>query len=688
MRGVHCLGALLSIVELLKPTAAASTVTVSINTAVCPLATSPFPPPAQSTSAVVVLYTTTNSEGSVVISSSTSFAPFSGSTGSRSVVIVYTSTGSTGNVFTSSTTSLAPVSASASTSAPFASIAMPPTSASSVGSSSSTIQAPAGPTSPCPASIAAVYQDPSGNDYQLFCTTDFLDNDIPAQTVSTFIACDSNLAYTNCYLKDAIENVIYGNGTKYSAKRASYNPPVGGVSVSVLTPSGSAASTAFAASSTSSVLSSMLFSSSFQTAASSSFTATSSSSSITSTSTSTGPSSTSSVQIRYPCPASDGQVYSSTGSPSQQYRIECGSSISDNDISALTLNTFEECIAACDSYGPGAQTPCVAVNWAPEFVNYPNCYLKSDATGITTNAQEDCAILLASASGSATSISTTISSASSIGSASSISSISSGSSTSTPTGTATLNCPASTFSPETRAPCPGRDGQDFTTTNGRTYGVSCGLALGNNDLPAQILTTFEECMNACDAYDPTTQIDPKARYPCTAVNWAPELRPGYLNCYLKSQVTISSPSCQEDSAILRQASPSQTAPGSGSSSTSVTPSPISSRAPVSSADAAAPCPGANNTVYQQSSTRSYSILCDVSLQNYDLLATNVYTFQECMAACDSYVPPAAPDPNSGYSCAAVNWAPQYTNYYNCFLKYSTSPTDQVYKVPEDSAILV
>ena len=120
----------------------------------------------------------------------------------------------------------------------------------------------------------------------------------------------------NCYLKSGIGRVVYGTKAYLSAKRATYNPPVGGVEVSVV----SAATTAPPT--------------------------------ITPSTTVSTATSFASYQPASPCPLQNSSIYTYPDGLNVQYKIYCAIEFEGGDLPAVNVATFADCIGACDAFVP------------------------------------------------------------------------------------------------------------------------------------------------------------------------------------------------------------------------------------------------------------------------------------------------------------------------------------------------
>ena len=337
-----CLMALLpTALIFLRATNAQSTVTISINTAVCPVDTG-LPP--ITISPTVIVYPTTVS-GSIISVTSTSY-----------------------DTITESQTS----------------------ATSAVPSTAST-------HSPCPASLFMLYDSTAGVSYELLCTTDFLYNDLPSISTANFSACidacdryvptppgqfgdlpcvavtfvDLNPNGNNCYLKSSINQVVYGDLMTFSAKQASYNPVIGSVAVSVIQ-------------STTSTPTTLVPSSTPPMSASSN---------------TPSPSGSSSFQPVSPCPLQNNTVVS-VDTSGKQYTVLCSVDFLYDDLITTLAYTFNACIEACNAYTPqatnGNNQSCVAVTYVGYNPNGNggNCYLKFGIYAVTYGNLADSALLV------------------------------------------------------------------------------------------------------------------------------------------------------------------------------------------------------------------------------------------------------------------------------------------------------
>ncbi|MCJ1434502.1 hypothetical protein MMC27_003871 [Xylographa pallens] len=204
---------------------------------------------------------------------------------------------------------------------------------------------------------------------------------------------------------------------------------------------------------------------------------------------------------------------------------------------------------------------------------------------------------------------------------------------------------------------------------------------------------------ACDAYKDI------GYGPCIAVAWIYNVPLDTVQCKLKYATKDGGLTAETDStaAILESedtypyvppaASGSSSASASASSSTSSGTSTTGSATTTSaftygpSSVVDAPCPSATNgTIYTDAGTAApgtYNVYCGQNIL-YDDLTTpaNINDFDECLQACDAYVP-------AGYGpCIGVAWiynAPLFT--VECRLKYATKDGGLTAEADSSAAIL-
>ena len=95
-----------------------------------------------------------------------------------------------------------------------------------------------------------------------------------------------------------------------------------------------------------------------------------------------------------------------------------------------------------------------------------------------------------------------------------------------------------------------------------------------------------------------------------------------------------------------------------------------------------PCPVAPNTGYTSTSGGKWEVYCLTDFFYNDLPSVKTSTFDQCMAACDAYVP--APKGDSfDQPCVAVTWVETNPNGDNCYLK--SAITTVQYGTPQYSS---
>lgn len=101
------------------------------------------------------------------------------------------------------------------------------------------------------------------------------------------------------------------------------------------------------------------------------------------------------------------------------------------------------------------------------------------------------------------------------------------------------------------------------------------------------------------------------------------------------------------------------------------PTSITTSSRISAASAAVstptvPCPDLDGTSYTDATSSSYNIQCSTNYPGNDLPAVHTDSFEECLRACDTYVP--KPSAASNSSCIGVSWGAGNPGG-NCYLKY-------------------
>lgn len=67
-----------------------------------------------------------------------------------------------------------------------------------------------------------------------------------------------------------------------------------------------------------------------------------------------------------------------TASDGAQYNVRCGQDLPGSDMQTPSAGTFQQCVAACETYNSQNGGGCVAVSWVPSRLGSTPCYLKSN----------------------------------------------------------------------------------------------------------------------------------------------------------------------------------------------------------------------------------------------------------------------------------------------------------------------
>ena len=494
----------------------------------------------------VILYTTTDSKGSSYVTSTTSTLQFPSSS---ATVIQYSTTDSRGSIYLTSTTSFVPL--------PSTSVVLY-TTTDSKGSSYVTSTTS---TLPLPSSSATVIQysttDSLGSSY-LTSTTSFVPASAASRTVVVYTTTDSKgstyVTSTTSTLpisSPSTSVVVYSTtdskGSTFVTSSTSTAPPQSyptGTSVVVVTSTQNIITTDSQGSTVTSV----------STAVVSSTTTFSGAGSGSGSGSASG---TQAVQFADPsgkpsvCPGGGG-LYTDTAG--HTYQIYCGTDFPYNDLVTPHVDTFPQCLAACDNYTPDINVAngaaCVAISFG--YGNPGgNCYLKYAIDTINTgNGGFDCARMVGYTPPNPTTTS--------LGEPGHSSQSSSPQGTNSPAGpqssptaagptsgggggvgpqsSPTAAGPTSSVSAsQSGFPCPSYDGIAYIDVNGEAYQIECGADYSYNDLITPHTETFQECILQCDNYKPNSTIAGGA--PCVGLSWG-QGNPGG-NCFLKYQITTT-----------------------------------------------------------------------------------------------------------------------------------------------------
>ena len=81
-----------------------------------------------------------------------------------------------------------------------------------------------------------------------------------------------------------------------------------------------------------------------------------------------------------------------------------------------------------------------------------------------------------------------------------------------------------------------------------------------------------------------------------------------------------------------------------------------------------PCPDLDGSSYTGATGSKYNIQCSTDYPGNDLPAVHTDTFEECLKACDDYVPGSSAEAHNYASCVGVSWGAGNPSA-NCYLKY-------------------
>ncbi|KAI4179039.1 MAG: hypothetical protein L6R41_008071, partial [Letrouitia leprolyta] len=388
------------------------------------------------------------------------------------------------------------------------------------------------------------------------------------------------------------------------------------------------------------------------------------------------------------------------------WHVDCGIDYPGYDLPAVTVSSFELCLEACDNYVPRADisngATCVGASYGTRD-NGGECYLKyyvgetryfsgfdsanKGGANVVTLAPTSYSVIpdSTSAAQSTVIVQSSTNNQGSVVVSSTTSRISTPVAPSTTVivqsstnnqGSVVVSSTASTASnPIYSTSC----GGTYRDLLGVSWHVDCSTAYPGNDLPAVTVTSFENCLEACDNYTPSQTVANGAR--CFAVTYG--IRTGGGECYLKSNITETLTIGGQDSAYKIESgvrppistsntpvSPTPTTPPpnttpSNTPSTVTTPS--SSSTPTDPALLFQPCPRSDGQTFIDRQGTVYDVSCACEYPGYDLTTPHYDSFQDCIDACDNY----NPDPNvaGGQDCVAATWS--YGNPGgNCYLKYA------------------
>ncbi|KAL8900834.1 MAG: hypothetical protein Q9207_005497 [Kuettlingeria erythrocarpa] len=392
------------------------------------------------------------------------------------------------------------------------------------------------------------------------------------------------------------------------------------------------------------------------------------------------------------------------------YHVDCSIDYPGYDLSTLQVADFESCVQACDNYVPSAANAggagCVGVTAGYRTAGV-ECYLKYNiietrfAVGSDSAYRLDSNVQPQPPSASSGLPSNPATTSLPLGQSSSLVNV--------PSPRPSASTSAANLNPTAAAqPCPLSDGQPFVDQQGTVFDIQCQVQYPGFDLSTPHFDTFQECILACDNYVPDPAVAGGAG--CVALTWGFGNVGG--NCYLKYNVgEVRAGSPNDASARLRNGgSLPIPLPNPASSSlinlplptnslslplpltslslplptTSLSlPLPITSLSlpllttslnlplpttiPTDQLTASLPCPASDGLPFVDSQGTVFDIACQVQYPGFDLATPHFDTFQECILACDNYVPD--PAVAGGQGCIAVTWG--FGNVGgNCYLKYN------------------
>lgn len=88
-----------------------------------------------------------------------------------------------------------------------------------------------------------------------------------------------------------------------------------------------------------------------------------------------------------------------------------------------------------------------------------------------------------------------------------------------------------------------------------------------------------------------------------------------------------------------------------------------------------PCPDLNGSSYSGATGNKYNIQCSTDYPGNDLPAVHTDTFEECLKACDAYVPGSSAEAHNYAPCVGVSWGAGNPSA-NCYLKYQITSVKQ------------
>ncbi|KAL9034947.1 MAG: hypothetical protein Q9180_005124, partial [Flavoplaca navasiana] len=290
----------------------------------------------------------------------------------------------------------------------------------------------------------------------------------------------------------------------------------------------------------------------------------------------------------------------------QLWCLQCQTAYFFNDLTTVTVGTFEECLHSCTTYVPSLNVAggasCVAITWGPRTVG-GECYRKYTVTDSRLDPRQDSAYKCDQdvVPPSATSIINT----------------NTGGVVSTGGGSSIINTNTGNVG-STRASTPATSDPNVPATSNPNI-----PATSNPNVPAT---------STSRAPTPATSAGnvPGTSNPSVPGTTPPASNPGIPATLISSATTASS---------------------------------------INLVEAFQPCPSSDNEQYIDQLGYVYDIKCGCDYQFSDLsVATHQDYFADCLLACSRYVPNS--NEAQGASCIGVSWGrPDYNPGANCYLKY-------------------
>ncbi|KAL8657276.1 MAG: hypothetical protein Q9226_002087 [Calogaya cf. arnoldii] len=314
----------------------------------------------------------------------------------------------------------------------------------------------------------------------------------------------------------------------------------------------------------------------------------------------------------------------------QLWCLQCQTAYFFNDLTSIVVGSFEECLEACDTYVPSPDrargASCIAITWGPRTVG-GECYRKFNVTDSRLDRRQDSAYKCdqAAVPPSASSIiNTNTANIASTGASSGVintntaniaSTRASTPASSAPIGASSVPVSSNPIVPTTRPTTPATSNPIVPPTSNAISPVT-----SNPNVP----TTRA-----------TTPVTSNANSPVTSSPNVPATTPATSNPGVPATLISSATTATSVNLEL----------------------------------AFQPCPSSNGQQFVNQLGNVYDIACGCDYQFSDLSgATHQDYFQDCILACDRYVP----DPNRarGAPCIGVSWgSPAGNPGGNCFLKY-------------------